>query len=166
MAKSTKTKNKSGNKSKPAKAKKLKSPAKAKAPKAPKEKKEIALKTPVSAPVIATPKPEVRAIVVETAREEKKAPVVTSSEPPVALSAQPVEPDAIDIMAKELNKTIRSYVRGISKPMLEDYLSKLPKSTPFYVVPRYSNKNTFTIDITDGTKKVSIPSTGTYALVG
>lgn len=166
----TKGKNKSGNKKKPAKTKKGKAPAKSRIIKVPKKKslKEETIKT--SIPIVSSPpaKIETRAIVVEIPVEIKRNTITQPaqvSSTPVA-PENPTEPDAIDLMAKELHKTILSYTRGISKPMLEEYLSRLPKNTPFYIVPRYNNDNKFTIDITDGSKKVTIPSTREYTLVG
>lgn len=151
------------NKSAKSKAKKAKS-----APKT-KKAKGLVVKTPklkskkeeALAPAVAS---EVKAVVVETTKEEMDATTSAPTQPVVA-RAQPAEPDAIDLMAKDLNKTVLSHTRGITKSMLEDYLKKLPKNAPYYIVPNY-NGNTFTIDITDGTKKVTIPSQGTYPLAG
>lgn len=106
-----------------------------------------------------------RAIVVETPKEGTFGGLATineSSQAPAVAPVTPQEPDTIDILAKSLNKSIKSYGKPMTKRALEDFLNLMPQNAP-YVVPRYEDKS-YTIEISNGTKKVTIPSTGSYPL--
>jgi hypothetical protein len=127
-------------------------PAKAKAKK---------VKSP-KAPVLSG-RTSLKAIVVETPKEGVfDSPSNESSQAPLVVPVAIQEPDTMDILAKSLNKSIKSYGKPMTKRALEDFLNLMPQSAP-YVIPRYGEKS-YTIEISDGTKKVTIPSTGSYPL--
>lgn len=169
---------KSGKKSKASvKPKKAKSPAvKVKTPKTPKEGKVESLKALKEEKVealktlkekkVEAEKPlimEIKTsfeepIVVEIPKEEKGAtpaaatPQVTFT--PAAVVEQPTKPDGMDLMIKSLDKMLASHGKPLTKSGVEAIIKLNPRNLPFYVTPKYDTK-TFTIEVSDGTKKVS-----------
>lgn len=106
--------------------------------------------------VVKTPSEEVEAIVVETPSEEEfispaPATVVFSKAAPVSV---PKNPDAMDRMVESLNKNLKAYGKPMTKRGVEDMLKLTPRNVPYFITPVYE-AGTFTIEVSDGNKKVS-----------
>ena len=171
MAKGKTKKGKVGRpKKKSAKSSGKKSP-KAKSPKIKKDKVEEVIATPeelsaeetTEQPAAEEPSSdsgddEIEAIVVEVPKETTLPPAPRRIVPPA-----PQFPEHITALANSFKKTINNHRNDLTKKQVEELLNRHPQSV--YAVARYSaDGKSYTIELTDGKHKLTIPSNGAYPL--